>query len=367
MSCGLPSLPYRDFSRQIFEQRVSQGKPVTAQIELTYGCNLHCVHCYTDCYNRSDLIKQKELPAAEIIRILDELRAEGILWVCFTGGDIFVRRDFMEIYAHAKQKGFLITLFTNGTLFTEKIVDFLKENPPFAIEISCHGATEETFDKVTQVKGSFRRFLHGLELLKSRGLAFKLKSSAMTINRHEFVQLKKFIESFGCKFQMDPSIYPRLNGDLEPTRYRLPPEEAVKLSTAEETKDTSCQARGNGPAALGPPASDALFRCGCGQTGVHVNAWGELGTCTWVYEARSSLKENSVAQAIGAVFPKIREMRYQSDSPCKTCHVHSFCDKMTSAFHLETGDGEKPIKHFCDTAVGLAQHTLGRPVAHPLE
>src|SRR3989338_3573426 len=165
---------------------------------------------------------------------------------------------------------------------------------------------------------------------------------------------------------MDSYIYPRLNGDLEPIRYRLPPEEMVKIEKEEATKDSSCQAKGNGLPTLGPPNSDALFRCGCGKTGVHVNAWGELGTCTWVYEARSNLKEKSVQEAIGEVFPKIRNMRYQSDSPCRTCHVYQFCDKMASAFHLETGDPEKPIKHFCDVAVGRVKAQLDQEVQHPL-
>ena len=53
---------------------------VNAQIELTYGCNLHCVHCYTDCYNRPDQIK-RELSYAEVTRILDQLAAEGWLAV----------------------------------------------------------------------------------------------------------------------------------------------------------------------------------------------------------------------------------------------------------------------------------------------
>src|SRR5881409_926136 len=163
--------------------------PVQAMIELTYGCNLHCVHCDTDCYNRPELIK-REMSYEEITRILDQLAAEGCLWVCFTGGEIFMRKDFLDIYAYAKQKGFLITLFTNGTLITEAIVDYLKEHPPFCIEISCHGATDETFDRITQVRGSFRRFLAGVRLLIERGLPIKIKTKVMTVNRHELDQMK---------------------------------------------------------------------------------------------------------------------------------------------------------------------------------
>jgi MoaA/NifB/PqqE/SkfB family radical SAM enzyme len=235
---------------------------VKAQVELTYGCNLHCVHCYTDCYNHRDFIK-KERTTQEILHTLDELHELGVLWVCFTGGEIFMRKDFRSIYDHAKGKGFLITLLTNGTMFTEAIVDHLKESPPFSIEISCHGASEETFDRITQVPGSYKRFLKGIELLRSRGLPLKLKTSAMTLNKHELDKIKDFVEGLGLRFQLSRTIYPRLNGDLEPCEYRLSPDEIVELEFAEgnfDENDEACAVKTGGGEGLEPPPDDRLFR-----------------------------------------------------------------------------------------------------------
>ncbi len=77
-------IQYKELSLDVHTRAADTRAVVDAQIELTYGCNLHCVHCYTDCYNRPDLIK-RELSYAEVNRILDQLAAEGCLWVCFTG------------------------------------------------------------------------------------------------------------------------------------------------------------------------------------------------------------------------------------------------------------------------------------------
>ena len=69
----------------------------------------------------------------------------------FTGGEIFARRDFLDIYTYAKRKGFLITLFTNGTLITPRIADYLAAWRPFAIEITLYGRTKDTYERLTGI------------------------------------------------------------------------------------------------------------------------------------------------------------------------------------------------------------------------
>ena len=71
-----------------------------------------------------------ELSTEEHYRLLDQLADAGCLWLLFTGGEIFARRDFLDIYTYAKQKGFLITLFTNGTLITPRIADDARRVAP---------------------------------------------------------------------------------------------------------------------------------------------------------------------------------------------------------------------------------------------
>ena len=127
----------------------------------------------------------RELSTDELRRIIDEIADAGCLWLLFTGGEIFARKDFLEIYTHAKQRGLLISLFTNGTQVTPAIADYLAVWRPFAIEITLYGRTRETYERLTGVPGSFDRCMRGIRLLKERGLPLKLKSVAVTINRHE--------------------------------------------------------------------------------------------------------------------------------------------------------------------------------------
>ena len=116
--------------------------PFRGQIELTYRCNLNCIHCY--CKG----IEDKELTTEEWKKILDVLQKEGCLHLCFTGGEPLIRDDFLEIYSYAKTKGFIITLFTNGQALTAKIINYLVKSPPMAIEITLNGITQRSIEEI---------------------------------------------------------------------------------------------------------------------------------------------------------------------------------------------------------------------------
>jgi len=132
-------------------------------------------------------------------------------------------------YKYTVSKGLLVTIFTNGTYITPRIADELAHRDPRAIEITLYGVTEATHDAVTGVPGSHRRCMRGIELLRERGLPVKLKSFMMKLNKHEFLDLKRYSESLGLKFIFDASLNGRIDGRKGPAAYRLSPEETVEL------------------------------------------------------------------------------------------------------------------------------------------
>ena len=363
-SKAIPTVQYRDFSLKVHEQAAGQDRVIKAQMEITYRCNLHCVHCYTDPYNAREFFP-REMTLPEIIRILDEMADMEILWLNLTGGEIFTRPDFFEIYDYAHRKGFLLQLYTNGTILTRAIVDRLKHAPPFSIDISVHSVNEEAFDRFTQVPGSFHQFMKGMELLRSSGLPFCFKTKAMNWNKDEIPPIRRFVESFGQPFGFTTSLSPRLNGDLSSLDYRLAPEEIRALENRELFSSPDEEPCGNpGEAGSSPP--ERLYRCGCATNTIHINAWGELGTCTMQYEHRASLRNYSLKDAIAKVFGEVRAQRYTTDSPCKACEMFVFCPKSPTDARREIGDPEAPIPYDCDVALDRAERALQRELIHPL-
>ena len=99
--------------------------------ELTPKCNLNCVHCYLHDHHCSEMLSYNK-----IIEIIDILYEKEVLFLTFTGGEIFTRKDFLDIYTYAKKKGFIIELYTNASLITEDIISALSKYPQHA-KVQC--------------------------------------------------------------------------------------------------------------------------------------------------------------------------------------------------------------------------------------
>jgi len=107
---------YEDWGLGLYDRMADQRVPLSCSIEVTRRCLLRCVHCYNNLPLGDQQALVNELTYEEHCRLLDEIAGAGCLWLLYTGGEIFARPDFLDIYTYAKQKGLLITLFTNGAL-----------------------------------------------------------------------------------------------------------------------------------------------------------------------------------------------------------------------------------------------------------
>lgn len=154
-----------------------------------------------------------------------------------------------------------MTVMTNGTLLTPEIADLFVELRPRAIEITMYGATEETYERVTQTPGAFARFRRSLDLLRERSLPLMLKSVLLTLNRHELATMRALAREYRASFRYDGLLWPRLDGSRAPLTYQLPVEELLALTA------TTLSARRAGVAW---PAWPAARRCAASTSTVVV-------------------------------------------------------------------------------------------------
>lgn len=189
--------------------------PIGAQIEVTGNCNLNCIHCIRDTGIKN------ELTTREMKDILLQVREMGCFTVIFTGGEPFYIKDFLEIAGYAQAQGLGIMIYTNGTLINAQNIMRLKKLNPLEIQVSLYGATPQTHEKVTQVKGSFAKTMSAIWLLKKHNLRFLIATMIMNCNFKEALEIKKMSEKNGWSFFPDFILRPTYRGSFRPLSCRL--------------------------------------------------------------------------------------------------------------------------------------------------
>ncbi len=348
MECPhVPVIKYGDFGQRVAESIGDKRFPYNGSIEVTSRCNLHCSHCYINPVSGAP--KESELNLAETTRILDEIADEGCLWLLLTGGEPFIRPDFLDIYTYAKKKGFIITLFSNGTLITPRIADYLAEWPPFVVEISLYGCTQETYEKFTGVPGSFANCIRGIELLLERKISLTLKTVVTTVNRHEISGIKEYAEKHQVDFRFDPILNLCLDGNPKPADYRIPATDVVAMDQADKERMQNWH-RFSKNFKGAPQDPDYLYQCGAGARTFHIDSHGHLSVCMMARVPYYDLRVASFHQGWNDFMTKVRAQKWIRETPCKTCDLISICGQCPGMAYLETGDPEKKVEYLCEIA-----------------
>ena len=342
----------------------SRAAPLNATIEVTRRCPLTCAHCYNNLPMGDRTAQLEELTTREHYRILDEMADAGCLWLLYTGGEIFARRDFLDIYTYAKRKGFIITLFTNGTLINEAIADYLVEWRPFAIEITLYGRTRETYERLTGVPGSYDRCMRGIRLVMERGLPLRLKTVAVTLNKHEVWEMQRFAEELGVEFRFDSMMNPRIDCSQSPLGVRLTPEECVEfdLQDPRRTEEWKQFAEDFLRPVHSAETSDQVYHCGGGVDSFAINPYGQMSICVLSQQDLYDLRGGSFREGWQEFLHRIRAgKKITRVTKCTSCELKAMCGMCPANGELENGDPEAPVDFLCRVA-HLRAHAFALPV-----
>ena len=356
---------YSRFSGIIHEKHAGKRAPVEVSIEVTHRCPLECQHCYNNLPMGDSAARLSELSLAEHCQLLDQLQAAGCLWILYTGGEIFGRKDFPDIYKEAKKRGFLVTLFTNGTLISPAMADMLAEWRPFAIEITLYGATRETYDALTQIPGSYDRCMRGIQLLLDRNLPLKLKTVPTTVNRHEVYEMKRLAEEeFGVEFKFDPLVNPRTDCSASPLAVRLNPEEVVALDYHDPKRREEYLRLAEHDFAQpigGRPDRDTVYFCGGGVSACAIDPTGKMSICVISHQDTYDWRTGSFQQGWDTFLWQTRAKKRTRATRCDDCRIQSLCSMCPANGELEMGDPESPVDFLCQVA-HLRAYALGLDV-----
>ena len=326
--------------------------PSNGQIELTYRCNLDCIHCY--CKDLKD--NSEELDTSQWKKVLDEIKQEGCLYLTFTGGEPLVREDFLELYSYAKENCFIITIFTNGLALNGRILSHLARFRPFSIELTLNGIKKETYESITQIKGSFSRVMENIKKIKEKRLPLVLKSNCLKQNKDEIAKIKAFADSFLGKkkarfhFKYGPMIYPRLNRDKAPTNFRLSFDEMLELKKKDLDIWQEYVRSLNADFPDLKRDKSFLYSCTAWMKQFFINPYGRLKFCNFSDKFSVDLKTTAFRDGFYERFPRLLNEEFKSNFKCRDCQLRAVCYRCPARAYLETGDEESPVEYYCQLA-----------------
>jgi radical SAM protein with 4Fe4S-binding SPASM domain len=240
-------------------------------VELLSKCNLKCRHCYGEFGPGST----SELSTKTVICILDQLKILQCKNIIFTGGEVLLRDDFLDILEYGDYQNFSLSFLTNGTLVTPGMVERLGKIEGLEVQVSVDGSTAEVHDFL-RGKGNFDRAIRGLELLKNTGCNLYI---AMVLNKSNYKNLEE-METLAKRMNAELNISTMIKSGeavrnlrelyIEPSFFY----DICKMDTSNHIKESN-QVHDSDDI----PTDGYIERCNAGKGRFSIKANGDVVTC----------------------------------------------------------------------------------------
>ena len=374
---------YGSLVRELHRRAAASRQPVNGTFELTERCNLACRMCYVRQAAGDTARRAGELSAAQWLELARAAVDNGMVFLLLTGGEVFLRPDFFEIYTPLTRLGLILTLFTNGTLITEALAVRLAEATPSRTEITLYGATAETYETITGVPGSYARCCAGIEALVEHRVPLGLKSTLTRRNVGELEAMRQMAHHWGLPFSAGWLLSKRRDGALSEVEdcrmsaadcvaleatdrasadewteaaLREPPviasRAAAKQSPADELEIASSHreaSHSHKPLLAMTDEQPSNFYCQAGKAAFVINPRGEMNACIDLpYPAARPLE-------IGFRAAWEQVQRFVEDAPplaplCMACDARAYCPRCPAWSQLESGTLAEPVPYLCEIA-----------------
>ncbi len=343
--------------------------PICLTWELTYACNLACVHCLSSSGRRDP----RELSTDEAKALIDELKALQVFYVNIGGGEPMIRRDFFELVDHSVTSGIGVKFSTNGTLLDAGAARRLAATEYLDVQISLDGTDAVTNDAV-RGNGSYATARRAMDNLAAAGFGpFKI---SVVVTRHNVDQLDDFkalADGYGAQLRVT-RLRPSGRGaeswhELHPTNDQQRQIYRWLLAHGEQVLTGDSFFHLN---ALGEPLP-GLNLCGAGRVVCLIDPVGDVYACPFVihdeFKAGNVRDPGGFAQIWrhSDLFLSLRQP--QSAGACASCGSYDACQGGCMAAKFFTGlplDGPDPECVGGDGELALAgvgNTALPRPAA----
>jgi mycofactocin biosynthetic radical S-adenosylmethionine protein MftC len=336
----------RTASRPKLTEQLKSGldAPICLTWEITYGCNLACIHCLSSSGRRDP----RELSTAEAKAVIDELHDLQVFYVNIGGGEPTIRPDFYDLVEYSVAKAVGVKFSTNGSTINAERAARLAGMDYVDVQISIDGADSETNDAVRGT-GSYAAARRAMDHLAAAGFGpFKI---SVVMTRHNIGQLDAFealADGYGAQLRLTRL---RPSGRGADTWGQLHPTQEQQVALYRWLIDRPGVLTGDSffhLSALGEPLP-GLNLCGAGRVVCLIDPVGDVYACPFVLHPEfraGSVRDTGGFTRVWRQSELFTELRQPSSAgACATCGSFDACQGGCMAAKFFTGlplDGPDP-------------------------
>ncbi len=326
------------------QMKAGLDAPICLTWELTYACNLQCVHCLSSSGRRDP----RELTTEECEAVIDELQRMQVFYINIGGGEPTIRKDFWHLVQYAVDHGVGVKFSTNGSGIDAAVAEQLAASDYVDVQISIDGADAATNDHV-RGEGSFATAVQAMEHLQAAGFeGFKI---SVVMTRHNIPQVDEFkamADHYGAQLRLTRF---RPSGRGADSWDELHPTDQQQRELYHWLMDHPDVLTGDSffhLSALGE-ALPGLNLCGAGRVVCLIDPVGDVYACPFVLHDEflaGSVRDEGGFQRVwqqSDLFTELREP--QSAGACASCGHFDACQGGCMAAKFFTGiplDGPDP-------------------------
>ena len=347
----LPSI-FETVEMDYREKTKDKGIPSNVSFELTYGCNERCIHCYNPCSPRENGIAKKvgkgELDLEDYKKVLDDLTEMGVPNILFTGGDPFVKKEFLEVLQYAHEKKFAVTIYTNGQVMADhpEIYDAVKGLYPHSVGLSIYSMDPTIHESITRIPGSLAKTVSVARKLSRDGVTIQIKCPIMKINQASYARVRTFASRLGAVPEFEVNITSGVDGDrYAPESLRLSEVEmrrilldpiiplSPKRQVLERVKDRT---------------PDMQF-CGAGLNSVNITPTGDVYPCISFPLKCGNVQESCISDIWenSEELQRVRSLKYGMSDRCGKESYCKLCNRCIGQSFVEHGTPENKSEDNC--------------------
>ena len=347
--------------------------PLSGTFELSPICNMDCKMCYVK-RTRAEVEKVGRLRTTEEwIKIAEEAKNAGMLFLLITGGEPLLYKGFKELYLKLVKMGLIISINTNATLIDEEMADFFVQNPPSRLNITLYGGSNETYERLCGNPKGFTQVTNAIKYLKERNILVKLNASITPYNKDDIEQIYNFAKENDLYVQFGCYMFPPVRRDnsaigqgdrfteeeaafysVQIDKLRMGEEKFIKRSKQikegiiskedDDEVDEQCERIEGSP-----------MGCRAGKSVFWISWDGKMYPCGMMDSISSNPFDIGFINSWNVILEETKKIRLYSE--CSDCKYRPICSSCAASIYTETGSFDKKPEYLCKMYKKIVEYT----------